>query len=87
MKETPMTQQGDQNGRDFWVVVPQPGAARLAGTAIEAVSASALTHHRRDTMVGMTATVAAWRANAEAEVEEPNGGAWSLKFMVKDSQR
>jgi hypothetical protein len=82
-----MIQQGGQNGGGDWVVVHQPGVARLAGTAIEAVSASARTRQRGNTMIGLAATAAAWRADAEAEVEEPDGTKWSLKITVKDSVR
>lgn len=80
-----MTQLGDQNSGGDWIVVRQHGIARLAGTMIQATGASALSRRRGDTIIGLAATAAAWQADTEAEVEEPDGTKWSLKITVKDS--
>lgn len=82
-----MAQQGGETGGAEWVVVRRPGIVRLADTAVQAASASALTRRRGDTMIGLAATAAAWGADAEAEVEEPDGAKWSLKITVKNPAR
>jgi hypothetical protein len=82
-----MIQQGGQIGEGEWVMVRRRGVVHVADTAIQAFSASALARRRSDTMIGLAATAAGWRADAEVEVEEPDGAKWSLKITVKDSTR
>jgi hypothetical protein len=80
-----MPQQGGQ--RDGGDGVVRPGVARLADTAVQMAGVSALSRRRGDTIIGLAATAAAWQADAEAEVEEPDGTKWSLKITVKDPAR